>query len=83
MVRMVSAVSVLLSYEENAKWLSANLKSLRKEFNDQWVAVLEKTVVDHDSDLSKLVKRLQKKYAGVYSQITVEYVTSKELDLIL
>ena len=80
---MESAVAVLSSFEENAKWLSNNYEKLKKEFNNEWVAVLDKTVIEHDSDLAKLVNRLRKKYANVYSQIAVEYVTTKELDLIL
>ena len=80
---MESAVAILSSYEENAKWLSSNYGSLKEEFNNQWVAVLDKTVIDHDADLAKMVKRLRKKYSKVYSQIAVEYVTTKELDLIL
>ena len=80
---MESAVAVLSSYEQNAKWLTQNLEKLKKEFNNQWVAVLNKTVIDHDSDLSKLVGRLRQKYPQVYSEIAVEYITTKELDLIL
>ena len=80
---MESAVAVLSSYEENAKWLTQNLEKLKKRFNNQWVAVLNKTVIDHDSDLSELVKRLRQKHPQVYSEIAVEYITTKELDLIL
>ena len=80
---MASAVAVLSGYEENAKWLSSNYEELKKRFNGEWVAVLGKAVVDHDVDLSRLVKRLRKKYPELYSQIAVEFVTTKELDLIL
>ena len=80
---MESTVAVLSRYEENAKWLSSNYEKLKTEFNNQWVAVLDKTIIDHDSDLSKLVKRLRSKYAKAYSEIAVEYVTTEELDLIL
>ena len=80
---MESTVAVLSRYEENAKWLSSNYEELKKQFNGEWVAVLDKAVIDHYVDLSKLVKRLRKKYPKLYSQIAVEYVTTKELDLIL
>jgi hypothetical protein len=80
---MESAVAILSSYEENAKWVSSNYEELKKKFNGEWVAVLDNSVVDHDPDLAKLVKRLRKHHAEVYSQIAVEYVTTKELDLIL
>ncbi len=80
---MASAVAILTIYEENAKWVNSNYELLKKHFNDEWVAVLNKAVVDHDANLEKLVKRLRKQHGQVYSQIAVEYVSSKELDLIL
>lgn len=40
-------------------------------------------VVDHDPKLSKLVERLRKKYPENYDEIAVEYVTTKEIELIL
>lgn len=80
---MESAVSVLSGYEENAKWLSNNYEELKKQFNGEWVAVLNKTVIDHDTDLTVIVRRLRQKYSKVYGQIAVEYVSTKELDLIL
>jgi hypothetical protein len=80
---MESAVTTLLNFEDNSKWLSKNYEKLKKKFNDEWVAALDKTVVDHDHDLAKLVKRLKKQHSKVYNQIAVEYVTTKELNLIL
>jgi hypothetical protein len=80
---MEQAVAVLSSYEENAKWLSKHHKKLKKKFNSEWAAVLNKTVIDHDCDLDKLVKRLRKKYLKAYGQIAVEYITTKEIELIL
>jgi hypothetical protein len=80
---MESAVTILLNYEDNAKWLSKNYARLKKKFNDEWVAVLDKKVIDHDADLAKLVNRLKQQRGNVYNQIAVEYVTTKELNLIL
>lgn len=47
------------------------------------VAVLNKVVVDHDRELVKLVERLRRKYSEVYNEIAVEYLTVKEIELIL
>jgi phosphoribosyl-AMP cyclohydrolase len=76
---MVSAVAVLLSFEDNVKWLSRNYEWLKGEFNGEWVAVLGKTVVDHDGDLAVLVKRLKEKHSRTYNKIAVDYVTTKEV----
>ena len=80
---MESAVTILLNYENNAKWLSKNYDKLKAKFNNEWVAVLKKTVIDHDPDLTKLVKRLKQQHPKDYNKIATEYVTDKELTLIL
>ncbi len=80
---MVSAVDVLENFEENDNWLMENYGTLKRQYNNQWVAVLNKAVVDHDPDLKILVKRLRARYAAVYNQIAVDYVTSEEIDIIL
>ena len=80
---MEPAVTILLKYENNAKWLSKNYDKLKAKFNNEWVAVLNKTVIDHDPDLTTLVKRLKQQHQKDYNKIATEYVTDKELNLIL
>jgi hypothetical protein len=80
---MESAVVVLSRYEENARWLSRHYDRLKMKYKDEWVAVLNKTVVDHDRELARLVGRLRKKHPDAYSEIPVEYVTVREIELIL
>jgi ribosomal protein L20 len=80
---MSSVVAVLSRYEENAKWISRHYEELKKKFRDEWVAVLNGAVVDHDRKLKRLVERLRKEYSESYNEIAVEYVTAKEIELIL
>jgi len=80
---MSSVVAVLSKYEENAKWISKHYEELKKKYRDEWIAVLNEVVVDHDRELSKLVERLRRKYLKNYNEIAVEYVTAKEIELIL
>jgi len=80
---MSSVVAVLSRYEENAKWISKHYEELKKKFRDEWVAVLNGAVIDHNSKLNRLVERLRKKYPKDYNEIAVEYVTTKEIELIL
>jgi len=80
---MESVVAVLSRYEENAKWISRHYEELKKKFMDEWIAVLNGAVVDHDRELSRLVERLRKRYPKNYNEIAVEYVTAKEIELIL
>jgi len=80
---MESVVAMLSRYEENVKWLSKHYEELKKKFRDEWVAVLKGAVVDHDRELARLVERLRKKHPEAYNEIAVEYVTAKEIELIL
>ena len=80
---MESAVVVLSRYEENVRWLSTHYDRLKMKYSDEWVAVLNKAVVDHDRELVRLVGRLREKYPDAYSEIAVEYVTVREIELIL
>ncbi len=80
---MESTVDVLENLEDNTQWISENYDVLKQKFNNEWVAVLDKAVIDHDSDLKRLVNRLRKHHSAVYNEIAVEYITKEELDLIL
>jgi hypothetical protein len=80
---MSTVVTVLSGYEENAKWLSSNNEKLKKQYNNQWVAVLDEKIVDHDTSLAIMVKRLKKKFAKFYGQIATDYVSTKEIEFVL
>jgi hypothetical protein len=67
------------AFQSNNRWIIENYGELKKQYSDQWIAVLSKTVVDRDSDLKKLVKRLKANLIKVYSQIAVEHVSSEEV----
>lgn len=76
---MGSVAEVLSNFEGNNRWISENYDKLKKQYNNQWVAVLNTAVLDHALDLKKLVKRLKAQHSKVYIQIAVEFVTSEEL----
>ena len=80
---MRSVVAVLSEYEDNVRWISKHYDELKKRFKDEWIAVLNKAVIDHDRKLVTLIERLRKEYSEVYNEIAVDYVTVKEIELIL
>ncbi|MGD0203008.1 MAG: DUF5678 domain-containing protein [Candidatus Bathyarchaeia archaeon] len=80
---MESTIELLSNLEGNARWISDNYEALKKRYNNEWVAVLDKSVIDHDRDFSKLVERLRTRFSEKYNEIALEYVTSEELNLIL
>ncbi len=69
--------------EENRKWLSGNYRQLTQRYNNRWVAVLDKSVIDYDRDLKSLATRLRKKLDERYSEIAIEYVTKKPINMVL
>jgi len=80
---MEASASTLSKYEGNSRWLREHYEDLKKSFRDEWVAVLNCEVVDSDKDLRALVDRLRKKYPEKYGEIAIEFVTEKEIELIL
>jgi hypothetical protein len=75
-----SETDFLSAFQSNNRWIIENYDELKKQYSDQWIAVLSKTVVDHDPDLKKLVKRLKANRIKVYNQIAVEHVFSEEVE---
>ncbi|MFQ6076557.1 MAG: hypothetical protein ACE5Z5_10555 [Candidatus Bathyarchaeia archaeon] len=76
-------VQSLFRYEENVKWINEHYEELKGRFIEEWVAVMNGKVIDHDGDLSRFVTRLKETYGEVYDEAAIEYVSRKEIDLIL
>lgn len=69
--------------EENSKWLGHNYERLTRKYNDKWVAVVDRSVIDSDKDLQTLVTRLRKRLGRRYSEASIEYVTKKPITMVL
>jgi hypothetical protein len=80
---MESAIDILTRFEENDDWLSVHYDELKNVYDNQWVAVLRNSVIDHDADYKQLKKRLRQQYSQKYNEIATEYLTSQELDRLL
>lgn len=65
------------------KFLNQRYDELKQKYKDEWVAVMNRSVIDHAKSLDRLVHRLRKTYQEAYGEIAVEYVTKKEIYLIL
>lgn len=79
----MSIAEIISKAEENRKWFNLNYKRLTKKYDDRWVAVLDKGVVDYDVDLKRLTGRLRKKLDDRYSEVAIEYVTKKPINMVL
>lgn len=61
---------------ENLEWFKANYKSLRKDFDNQWVVIQNKRVVAKGStfeEITEILKQPDRKTA------LVEFIDSKQL----
>ena len=79
----MSIAELISRAEENRKWLNLNYKQLTERYNDKWVAVLDKDVVDYDRNLKRLARRLRKGLDKKYSEVAIEYVTKKPINMVL
>ncbi|MGD6809917.1 MAG: hypothetical protein ACQCN3_09495 [Candidatus Bathyarchaeia archaeon] len=68
------------SFKENNRWIIDNYDKLSERYIDEWVAVMNLSVFDHDKDLKKLVDRIKTKHLSDYKQIAVEYISNEEVE---
>jgi hypothetical protein len=78
----VSEYTVLFDeHDKNWSWFRKHYQELVKKFDGEFVAVYEQKIIDHDKELSVLMKRIKAKYPE--EQIFVDFVSSEKLTLIL
>lgn len=68
---------------EDSVWLNDHYDQLKKQYPDEWVACLNKEIVDHDKNLKKLRARLAQRYPQISNYMAVLFVSSKKVELIL
>lgn len=73
----------LQDFQRDTRWLDGNYDELKERFPEEYVAVYREKVVDHDPNLEELLTRLEEKYPGKRGKIAIEYVTQKEVELVL
>ncbi|XHH08063.1 MAG: DUF5678 domain-containing protein [Candidatus Bathyarchaeia archaeon] len=68
------------SFKENNRWIIDNYDMLTEKFKDEWIAVMNLAVLDHDKDIRMLVDRIKTKHLSDYKQIAVEYISNEEAE---
>jgi hypothetical protein len=68
-------------HDKNWSWFEEHYDELAKKFDGEFVAVHKQGVVDHDRELSALMKRIEVKYSA--DLVFVDFVSSEKLTLIL
>lgn len=67
---------------QDMNWIVRNYDWLRGDYPDKWVAVKDKKIVDSDSDLEPLLRRLKEKRGTAIGYAT-EFVATKPRNIIL
>ena len=81
-VNLLSELTVLFEdHDKNWSWFEDHYEELVEKFDGEFVAVHEQRVVDHDRDVSALMKRIEAKYSA--DRVFVDFVSSEKLTLIL
>jgi hypothetical protein len=68
-------VQLLLQGQNNLMWFNSNWNKLAKDFNNKFIAIENKEVIESDSDLDSLLDKLKSK--GVDSSETMIKFISK------
>ena len=56
---------------------------MKQRYDGFFVAAYNGKIVDSDEDVAKLGRRLRKKFKNAYTEIAVEYISKKEVDIIV
>ena len=67
-------VQMLIKGRNDLEWFDTNLNKLLDEYNEKFVAVTEESVIDSDSDLGKLMKKLEQKNIDT-SNVLIKFVS--------
>lgn len=73
----------LKKFKEDSKWLDENYDELSQKYEEEWVAVFNKQVVDHDKNIDRLLGRLEGNHPKEFRDMVIEFVTKEKLEMIL
>lgn len=78
----MSRTEIISKADGNHRRINENTDRLAKKYNNTWIAVVDRSVIDSDASLETMA-RLKQKLAGRYSEVAIEYVTDKPLNMVL
>lgn len=75
-------VLALTDFNADFQWLLRSREELLLKYEDKWVAIYDKKVLDSDENLTTLVKRLKDK-GFQPEQILVQFLSKEPIEAIL
>ena len=72
----------IVDFSRNMDWISENQEKLRKKYPNKYIAVMSLKVIDSDSDLQSLIRKLKEKGKNP-GDVPIEFMSKKPPRLIL
>ena len=70
----------LKEFEDDSEWLNSNYNKLIQEYDKEYVAIKNQTVIKHDKDLDKLKEKLNQDEIKL-GTIFIEFIRDKKNQL--
>ena len=69
--------------EEDFQWLTDNYEELQQKHSNEYVAILDKKVIDSSVEIEGLSDRLHEKYSQEKPRIVIEYIHKERPNVVL
>jgi len=78
---MSEHAALFKEHDENWSWFEKHYDDLVEKFDGEFVVVYKQRVIDHDKEMSALMKRIESRYPP--DRVFVEFVSREKLTMIL
>lgn len=80
---MKSSCERFLRSIEDTKWIIEHFDSIKKQYNGEFIAVLNCTVIAHHKDIEVLMDVIEAEHPEELEYISTEFISEKEIKVIL
>lgn len=76
-------LKALEQFESDIQWVCDHFDELKRDYPDNYVAILRGKVIAHHSDLDRLLKELEPVHGERISDLAIKFIPSEPVELIL
>lgn len=73
----------LKQFESDLQWIRDHFDELKRDYPDNYVAVLRGKVIAHHGDLDQLMKELEPLHGEGIGDLAIKFIPSEPVELIL
>ncbi len=67
-------IKMLKTGQDDLKWFNANFSNLLEKYNEKFIAFYNKEIIDSDTDLNRLMSKLESRNINT-SNVIVRYIS--------